>query len=141
MTLSDVQYQALAIDEIGDDASSTLATAVPLYWARWSAIADLELRFLYVKRDAIDRLLGPAKDAIDIVSDGDSVKLDQRFTHLLALRRVVETLIDQASTRSNVRPAAGELTQTAPIMAPAGAFDSNHADYRGNVYARRRRGR
>ena len=139
MTLTDVQYQALIIVEVGDDAGSSLAFSVPLYWERHRGIADPELRYLDAKRDAIDLLLGPAKDQVDVTSDGDTAKLDQRWKHLLEMRNLVNDLILQASSQSDVGAAAGALTTTAPIMAPIGALDSNAAAYRGSPYVTRRR--
>jgi hypothetical protein len=91
--VTEAEYIALVITELGDDTSGTLATNVPLYWTRRSVVTDLELRYLLVKRDAIDLLLGSLRDAIDRDSGGDSIKESQAFDHLLVLRKDVNALI------------------------------------------------
>jgi hypothetical protein len=140
MTLTDEQYQQMIIAEVGDDAQHTLESAVPLYWDRRSGIADLELRYLIVKRDAIVLMLGRLRGSVDLTSGGDSAKMSQAFDHLLSMLAEVDDQIAQASGSAGAAAAAGELTQTAPIMPPFGSLvDANSAAYRGSPYQARRR--
>jgi hypothetical protein len=141
MALTEAEYQALIITEVGDDTTGTLATNVPVYWSMRDTIADLALRYLYVKRDAIILMMGKLRDLVDMSSGGDSIKLSQQITNLRTLLEVLESQLEQVSQTGGASAAAGQLTQTAPILPPPGAFDANSQDYRGNVYLNRRRRR
>lgn len=140
-TLSDQQYQDLIVAEVGDDAAGTLALNVPLYWARRDGITDLETRHLYVKRDAINLMLGRVRGQVRIVGvGGASIDAHQLTTHLQDMRAAVQTLIDTGIDAASAGGAAGELTTTAPIAPPDGSFvDANNRLYRGDPYERRRR--
>lgn len=139
MALTDAQYQQLIVAEVGDDAQSTLASTVPVYWVRYSGIADLEARFLYAKLAAIDLMLGRVRGQVTIRDgDGASVDLNKLFDHLTTMRETVQTQIEGASQAGSASSAAGDLTTTAPIMPPAGSrIDANDRAYRGDPYRRR----
>lgn len=140
MALSEQQYQDLIVAEVGDDASAVLASTVPLYWARYSAY-DLETRFLYTKRAAIDLMLGRVRAKVDVqVFEGPRKSMSQLFDHLTQMRATVEALISTADQVGSAGAASGDLTTTAPIMPPAGSrIDANDRAYRGDPYTRRRR--
>jgi hypothetical protein len=137
--MTEAEYIALIITEIGDNVAGTLATNVPIYWSMRSAYADLALRYLIVKRDAIILMIGTLRKAVDVTSDGDTVKLSQQITNLRTLLELLDGELAGASSSSGASAAAGELTKAAPIMPPTGYNDSNAAVYRGSVYASRRR--
>lgn len=139
MALTEAEYQALIITEIGDDDAATLATTVPLYWSRRSGVADLESRYQAVKRDALILMLGTVRGLVDMSSGGDSIKLSQKLTNLRTMLEILDEQIAQASGAAGASAAAGELTQTAPILPPTGSFDSNAGVYRGSPYQTRRR--
>lgn len=145
MALTEAEYKQLVLTEVGDDAKGTLASTLDLYWSRYSGTADLELRFLYTKRAAIDLMLGRARKGVDFVAlDGSSVKLDQIFRHLQELRADVQSQIaaseEAAGADLHAAPESGQIAKTAPIMAPTGSLlDANDTAYRGSPY--RRRGR
>lgn len=139
MVLTEAEYQALIITEIGDDASTTLAINVPIYWSMRDGVADLALRYLYVKRDALLLMIGTLRGMVDVTSDGDSVKNSQQVTNLRLLLSLLDEQIAGATESGGASAAAGELTKTAPIMAPVGYNDSNAAIYRGSPYQARRR--
>lgn len=139
MALTEAQYQQLIVAEVGDDSAGALASTVPIYWLRYADVADLESRFLYAKLAAIDLMLGRVRGQVTIRDgDGASVDLNKRFDHLITMRETVQAQIDILTASGSAGAAAGELTKTAPIMPPVGAFDSNSADYRGSPYMRRR---
>lgn len=139
MALTEAEYIAQIITELGDDAAGTLAINVPIYWGMRDTIADLALRYLIVKRDAIILLIGTLRKAVDLTSDGDTVKLSQQITNLRTLLELLDSELAGASSSSGASAAAGELSQTAPIMPPTGYNDSNAAVYRGSPYQSRRR--
>lgn len=139
--LSEQQYQDLIIAEVGDDAAASLASTVPLYWLRRSGIADLDLRYLYAKRDAIDLMLGKVRGLVKIVGvDGASVDAHQLTLHLQELRIVVEHQIVELAQLASSGGVAGVLTTTAPIMPPTTSpYDANDGAYRGSTYRVSRR--
>lgn len=140
MTLTDAQYMQLIVAEVGDDQQFTLASSVPIYWARYAGIADLETRFLSVKLSAIDLMLGRVRGQVTIRDgDGASVDLNKLFDHLTTMRETVLAQIEIATQAGSSGAASGDLTHTAPVMPPSGSLvDANSADYRGNPYQRRR---
>jgi hypothetical protein len=140
MTLSESDYIQLIVAEVGDDGHMTLASTVPIYWARYAGIADLETRFLSVKLSAIDLMLGRVRGRVTIRDgDGASVDLNKLFDHLTTMREQVLGQINTVTQAGSSGAASGDLTHTAPVMPPAGSMgDANSADYRGNPYQRRR---
>ena len=140
MALSEDQYQQLIIAEVGDNAQGTLASTVPIYWARYDAIADLETRYLYAKLASVDLMLGTVRGQVTIRDgDGASVDLNKLFDHLTTMREQVADLIAITIQTGSAGGATGDLTKTAPVMPPAGSLvDANDPDYRGNPYQRRR---
>lgn len=140
MALSEQQYQDLIIVEVGDDAAGTLATVVPLYWERRSAYTDLEARYRYAKRDALDAMLGRVRGQVKIVGvGGASIDAHQLFTHLQDMRTQLQAEIDMLETSGGSGGAVGDLTTTAPSSPPTGMTDANHPAYRGDPYYYTRR--
>lgn len=139
MALTEQQYIDLIVAEVGDDAASTLATTVPLYWGRHAGLAD-EARFLATKRDAIDVMLGRVRGQVRIVGvGGASIDAHQLTTHLQDMRALVQAQIESDTAASGAGGAVGALATPAPVPAPLGAFDANDRAYRGDPYRRTRR--
>ena len=141
--LTEQEYQELIVAEVGDDARRTLASTVGVYWRRYDAYSDLELRYLHVKLAAIDLMLGRVRGQVTIRDgDGASVDLNKLFDHLTAMRELVTTQIASgvgSSSAASSGGAIGQLTKTAPQMPPVGGpLDANDTAYRGDPYRPRR---
>jgi len=139
MALSEQQYQDLIILEVGDDANGTLATLLPLAWERFAALG-LEARYRAAKLAAIDAMLGRVRGQVRIVGvGGASVDAHQLTTHLQDMRATLQAQIDAETAGAAAGGAMGDLTTTAPIAPPLGAWDASDRAYRGDPYRTRRR--
>lgn len=142
--LTEQEYQDLIVAEVGDDAASTLASTVGVYWRRYDGYTDLETRYLQVKLAAIDLMLGRVRKQVDFRDPaGISASAHQLFTHLTQMRDIVQDQIDSGAGVASSGAAAGGgiglLTKTAPQMPPAGSLlDANDTAYRGDPYRPRR---
>lgn len=134
--LTPEQWQALIVTELG--SLQLVATNIATYWALAADAASDGERYLLAKRAALDLVLGQAANQVSFKAlDGASVNLSDRFEHLVQLRALVQSAIDAGVNVAQGGGALGEMTTTAPIMAPAGALDANAQVYRGSPYARR----
>jgi hypothetical protein len=140
--LTEQEYQQLIVAEVGDDSTRTLASTVGVYWRRYDAYTDLEVRYLHVKLAAVDLMLGRVRGQVTIRDgDGASVDLNKLFDHLATMRETVQAQIDIGVGAGSAASggAIGVLTKTAPIMPPAGSLlDANDPAYRGDPYRPRR---
>ena len=139
--LTPEQWQALVVAELG--GLQIVQTNIATYWTLASTASSDATRYLLTKRAALDLVLGQAASQVSFKAlDGAQVLLSDLFDHWLALRGLVQTEIDLANTLAQGGGNVGELTTTAPIMAPPGRFDANAPAYRGSPYDRtwRRRG-
>lgn len=145
MALSDAQVQSLIVLEVGDTTTNLLSTNIGMLWTLYEDQANVgtRLRYLYVKRAAIDLLLGYYREYIDSETDGNSYKLSQTVTHLLKMRQAVEEALAQqvGQVEAARPPATGTLTATAPVVAsdrdtPTTRVDGNDPRYRGDPYWR-----
>jgi hypothetical protein len=137
MPLSEAQYKAKIILEVGDNEAGLLAANIDLMWAAHDDQADSAVRFLYAKRDAIDVMLANTWKRVSYKAlDGASVDLNKLFEHLHAMRNDVEAAIAAAreltSAASNGAGAIGQLTKTTPITPDAGQLDPSDRRYRGD---------
>ncbi len=134
MPLTQEQYSTLIVLEVGDTATGAIATNIDLLWTRWDTIADLDLRALFVRRDAIDIAIADVRKQISFKAlDGASVDLSDLLEHLLKMREAVEAEIGQAGASAGGGIVVGGLVTTAPIM-PDNPFqnDPNDRQYRGD---------
>src|SRR5262245_44704111 len=117
MPLNQSQYSSLIILEVGDTASGVITTNIATLWTKWDTIADLDAQALYVKRDAIELVLGEVRKQTTIrAADGSSVDLNKLFDHLIAMRTATLDQIEAAQSGLGGGIAVGQLTTTAPIM-------------------------
>jgi hypothetical protein len=122
-TLTQEEYDALIRAQL-TDIDGTLDTVLPTFWTL-RADLDLDLRYLYVKRDAIDHLLIRAGQTPTITAfDGVRVEMKDLVATLTTLRnQVTEALVDAtalATVSSSPRAVVGQLTTTAPSTVPPG---------------------
>lgn len=141
--LTEQEYQDLIVAEVGDDARSTLASTIGVYWRRHDGYTDLDVRYLHVKLAAVDLMLGRVRGQVTIRDgDGASVDLNKLFDHLTAMRETVQAQIASGVASSGGASSGGGiglLTKTAPQMPPAGSLlDANDTAYRGDPYRPRR---
>jgi hypothetical protein len=134
--LTPEQWQALIVTELG--SLQLVATNIATYWALAADAASDGERYLLAKRASLDLILGQAANQVSFRAlDGASVNLSDRFEHLVQLRALVQAAIDAGVSVAQGGGALGEMTTTAPIMAPHGARDANAQAYRGSPYDRR----
>lgn len=142
MPLTADQIKSLIITSVGDDAAGTLADNIDLLWEGHDDTANLSLRGLLTKLDAIDMMLGRVRQQVSFrTSSGSSVDLDQLFQHLRDIRSATAASITQVQSGIGGGIAIGVLTHTAPIMRDrAGQPDPNDRTIRGDPLRGRRYG-
>lgn len=137
MALTAEQIRGLILVEVGDDAAGTLAANLDLLWERHDGVADLTLRGLLTRRDAIALLLGRARQQVDVrTAAGSAVSLSQVFAHLTAMLAATESAIAQIQSGAGGGVAIGPLTATAPIRPATGQVDPNRRGLRGDPLKR-----
>jgi hypothetical protein len=135
MPLTEQQYKALLVVEL-DNAAGILSSQIDIIWTKNDSVTDLDLHYLYARRDAIDLMLTQAANQVSFKAlDGASVNLSDVFDHLLKLREQVETSLAEAGGGGGI--ALGQLTTTAPIQPTAGQSDPNAIRLRGSPIWRR----
>ena len=140
MTLTADQHQQLIVLQVGDDAAMTLASSIALLWAAHADVADLPLRALYTKRDAIGVMLGRVRGQVTFrAPDGSAVNLSDLTSQLRAMLAETEALITTAQSGADGAAAIGDLTTTAPIMPTGTQINPNDRAYRGDPLRTRRR--
>lgn len=140
MALTAEQHQQRIVLQVGDDAAMTLASSIDLLWAAHDSVADLALRALLTKRDAIGVMLGRVRGQVTFrAPDGSAVNLSDLTTQLRAMLAETEALIETAQSGASGTAAIGDLTATAPIMPASGEMDPNDRAYRGDPLRTRRR--
>lgn len=135
MSLSSEQYKDKIILEVGDNADGLLAATVDLLWDAHDNQAELEVRYLYAKRDAIDVMLGSVRAQVDFTIDNDhSRKQSQKAQILLAMRAACQATLDQALALAAAASGGtvGQLTTTAPVAPLTGQQNPSDRRYRGD---------
>lgn len=142
MPLTDSEYKALIVSEIGDTPSGVLASSIDTYWTRAELEATTELRYLRAKMTAIRVVMGAERrTSVDSSSIGGiSSKLQQRMQSLQTMLSDTKVEYDsQVATIGSYAGVVGQLTTTAPVSPPTGSVDANSLDYAGNPYTTRSR--
>ena len=145
MALTDAQYKQLVILQTGDTADLALTTNIDLLWELHTDKAALpELRFRYVKREAIGVVLGKLREQVSFTGPGQlSMSLHQRIDTLIAMDGLLRAEIVRLEAAGvGHAPAAAQLITPAPVVPPGGSgVDANDRAYRGDPYRRTRSGR
>lgn len=143
MPLTEADYKALIILQVGDNTAGVLAANIDLLWTSHDDVSDPALVASLTKRDAIDLMLGQVRTNVDFrTSSGSAVSLSDLFDHLLKMRQAVELEIAAAQASLGGGGALAPLTTTAPIERDsAGGPDPNSRVYRGDPLRRRGWGR
>lgn len=141
MALTDTDWKTLVIDQVGDDAATTLAGKIDLLWAAAGEYSTApKVRFEYAKRGAIQTMQARVREQVDFETNaGLKVSLEQKFTALATMLEQVEAAIAKAARQAGSRraPAVGQIETTAPIGRPVcGGPDANSRRLRGDAYAR-----
>lgn len=137
MPLTEAQQKELIVLAVGDDTAGTLAATVDLLWLSHDDTADMGLRALLTKLDAIDLMLGRVRSSVDFrTSSGSAVSADQLTKHLREMRVETEAAITQAQAGLGGGLAIGTLTKTAPVTPASGQPDPNARAHRGDPLKR-----
>lgn len=147
--LTDNEYLQLIRDELGavDSGDAAIVAAydsldknLPLYWRKYQDRRGWgpRVRALYVKRDAVELLLGHMWQAVTNTDSDVSESLSDMFEHLQKLKdSVLGEIALLASVRNAARgPAVGRMEATAPIETPGCLSDPNDRRFRGDPIRR-----
>src|SRR4051812_30558410 len=95
MPLTDEDYKAQIILEVGDTPDTFLNDRMGFLWELYADLAaQPRLRYWYVLKKACETLLGHVREMPDFSTQGDlSVKLNQLFTNLVAMAERAEANI------------------------------------------------
>jgi hypothetical protein len=137
MPLDQAEYSQLILLDVGDTSTRAIESAMLLLWKKHDDIADLDLRALFVKRDAIGIALADVRKQVTVRGlDGASVDLNKLFEHLQQMRTNVEAQIASAGAAASGGVEIGTLTTTAPLMPSGRELDANERRYRGDPLRR-----
>jgi hypothetical protein len=160
MPLTDTQFQTLITSEIkpgkltsiledGGEALSEFEVNLPLWWMMFEDKKTWgpRLRYLYVKKQAIEWLMGQNWDAVDYGDADVNERLSQYMEHLEQMLQPLQTEIEKIELRRrSLGMASGVITRTAPRLAsdelaPVESTqtlpEANDPMYRGDAYRRR----
>lgn len=149
--MSDAALIALVPQQVGDPTQVTITPAILA--ALTSAYADKvgvpRLQYLYVRRDALDTMLGPTWSQVSYNQQGYlSESLSDQNRALLAMRAAVQLEIEaMEKTARGRRPGAIlPITQSAPVTQADGAaqgqtpntqpYNANDPSLTGSPYRR-----
>lgn len=138
MPLTDVQAQMLAVAQVGDVDPATgdpvAATAqgttgivmqnIGYLWEKYSTVAEYSslLRDLYVRRDALDMVIGVLEVQVDIEQDNFQLelKLSQRVKARLEQRAAVQAEVERVEKKltASLGTKIGDITKQVPIPPP-----------------------
>ena len=118
----------LAVTQLDEGAAPMLTALAAQLDIEYSNITNERLRFLLLKRDLLDALLGESQRGVDTDINGADEKLSQQHDNLLKLRRLVQSEIDgltaaggAADTAPNAfTPVVGKIAKTTPNGLPYG---------------------
>lgn len=142
MVLSAAQYQRLIIRQCGMTDDEAFAETVALLWelhADRGETFGTPLQFLYVKRDAIDDLLGIHVLDHDIKDDERSASRSQIPKNIREIRETVVLEIERLEKRgrAGAAPLVGEITQKTPRQVVTGTLpDPDDPFYAGDALRR-----
>lgn len=133
MALTEAEYQALIVAELGGDA--TVSAQIATLWSETDDSATLREHYLRAKVKAIRLLMGTARLQVSFKAlNGASVNLSDLFKHLRELLEATEAELAASATAAGGYE-SGEITKTAPVEQPDSApFDANDRAFRGDPY-------
>lgn len=122
MPLSATELQTLVVTEVGD-VDGFIAGQIATLWALYDTQPDLYLRYLLVKRKAIDLLMGKVREQVNMTGDdGRAAELSDKLGNLQTMWENVDGEItmlsraaasaSQSATQATRRPLVGHLTAT-----------------------------
>lgn len=136
MALTEAQYKALIVAEVGDDAAGTVAAQIDVLWDLYADQSDAA-RYLRTKRHAITLLMGSVRTQVNTTGfDGSKIEWSDLLANLQAMLDAVDAEIAASAAAAGAGGVSGVLTRTAPIAAPAGwaGADANSRGLRGDAY-------
>lgn len=145
VAVTETEYRSLLLEELRQTEDSAVARQWGALWRMQGALSggNTYLRYLRVKRAAIDFLLSEKHAKVDSKEGDASESFGQIFEHLLDLAKATDTAIALAVKAGAGRraPVVGQLSRTAPRMPtdqPPSNFplDANDPAYRGDPYRR-----
>jgi hypothetical protein len=132
-----VPTQVVQVVELRQGRITDLAETAQASWDSNDEVTDLNLRYLYVKRDLIEKRLGLSVDDVDTRTGRENVvdvKSSQRYKQLQDMMARVEKAIQSRIAVLDAgmrRTYGGALTKTTPNGQPYGvlAFNPNSGRY------------
>lgn len=136
MALTEVELKQKIASELGLPSDPDLIEQIDLSWEQYEAQAYVgpNVRYFYVKRDAIIWLQGQNWKKFNWVDQGVVQSDSQRFDHLTALLEQTNAEIMRLETKARSRRPAvvGEIANQAVYTNPNGYPDPNSRAYRGD---------
>lgn len=150
MVLTDVQAQILLVNQVGDVDPATgdpvrptaqgktgiVMENLPALWEKYSGKAGIstDLRDLYVRRDAIDLVIGVLEIQVDMVQDNYQLvlHLNQRVATRQKQRDVLQTEIERVEKKlqGSFGIRYGDITRKVPIPPPPLTQPADSENYR-----------
>jgi hypothetical protein len=94
--MTEQQYQKLILMELDEPDDGPVGRNIALLWDMFAGKTDPELRKLYVKRQALDVLIGTIwKGRVMQIGNVQSDKLDDKVKTLQSMRDTVQADIDR----------------------------------------------
>lgn len=142
MALTEAEYKQLIQVEVGDDG--TVQAQINVLWRKHSLRQPIELQYLYVKRNAIELLMGSVwADFSTRLPSRAELLLREKFANLKEMLAMVNAEIagfvmpilvdvDGSSSVASVQ----QMEATVPVPGVAGFPDPNDPIYRGDPTAK-----
>jgi len=136
MALSDAQLKALVLSDLGKTGDVTYTALVETWWELHAAKAARSsyLRFLYTKRQAIERMMADVSGQFDWHEADVSESHSQKMKNLTEMRQAVDAEIGQVQ-KAGAIPRVSQITTTAPVTVTTEP-DPNSRRYRGDPILR-----
>jgi len=136
---SDATQQALLVTMLGDVPttaypSGILQGTIASLWALHSDALNAAVKFLLVKRDAVDLLIGTIRLDVTFRADTLTVNLRDKLKALLAMRPTDADLMRAYKVSQGSGYASGTLKNTTPSVPPYVYPDANDPRYAGTPY-------
>lgn len=140
MSLAAADYQALILAKLAE-TTGPLASSIQTIWdlhADKGFGFGLYVQYLYAYRESIEFLMGPDRKKVTFANQGElSMNMSDRFKALVSMWVKVNEQIPKEELRAGAARSGlvGQMTTTAPISPPTGAYDANSQALRGDPYS------
>jgi len=133
MPLAAVVQQNLIVTTLGD-INGLLAANIATLWSLHDDQLNAAVKFLLVKRGAVDMLIGSIRDDVTFRADTLTVNLSDKLKMLEAMKPTDVDIQRAYRVSQGAAYAAGALAATTPSTPPSGQRDANDPRYTGSPY-------